>query len=50
MLKSGDRYAKKIFVAYDSIVMPKYDSVLNDLQITDLIAFLANPPKRPIQY
>jgi cytochrome c2 len=46
VLKSGDNYAKKIFVANDNIVMPNYDSVLSDSQINDIIALLVNPPKQ----
>jgi|SRR5581483_4102796 len=45
LIKSGDAYAKKLFVENNNVAMPAFDTVLNDTQINYIILFLKSPPK-----
>lgn len=43
--KSGNAYANQVFADNNSTAMPVFEQILNDSQIKNIIAFLANPPK-----
>ncbi len=43
--KSGNAYANQVFNDNNSTTMPVFEGILNDAQIKNIIAYLANPPK-----
>lgn len=43
--KTGDAYANKVFADNGNTAMTVFEGTLNDDQIKNIIAFLANPPK-----
>jgi mono/diheme cytochrome c family protein len=43
--KSGDAYANKVFADNSSTTMTVFEGALNDDQINNIIAYVANPPK-----
>ena len=43
--KTGDAYANKVFADNGGTAMTVFEGALNDAQVDDIIAFLANPPK-----
>lgn len=43
--KSGDKYANQVYNDNGGTAMTVFEGTLNDAQIDDIIAFLANPPK-----